>query len=113
MNKKKAKFLKEKIYGNIKFTMKLGFYETSLAKKVKALKTFFGAALLTPTSIKSTIDLIETNENNLNYTIYNSKGELVIYGVLKSNNFSIDISELESQIYILRIGNFSYKIIKE
>jgi len=63
---KKAKFLKEKIYGNIKFTMKLGFYETSLAKKVKALKTFFGAALLTPTSIKSTIDLIETNENNLN-----------------------------------------------
>ena len=63
---KKAKFLKEKIYVNIKFTMKLGFYETSLAKKVKALKTFFGAALLTPTPIKSTIDLIETNENNLN-----------------------------------------------
>ena len=54
-----------------------------------------------------------TNENNLNYSIYNSKGEIVIDGVMNSNKFSIDISELESQIYILRIGNFSYKIIKE
>lgn len=62
----KAKFLKEKIYGDLKFIMKLGFYQTSLAKKVKALKTFFDAALSTPSSIESTIELIETNENNLN-----------------------------------------------
>lgn len=62
----KAIFLKEKIYGDLKFIMKLGFYQTSLAKKVKALKTFFDAALSTPSSIESTIELIETNENNLN-----------------------------------------------
>jgi polyhydroxybutyrate depolymerase len=64
-----------------------------------------------PTSQHLSINGI--NEKNLNYTIYNSKGELVINGVLNSNKFSVDISELESHIYILRIGNFSYKIIKE
>ena len=53
------------------------------------------------------------NKNNLNYAIYNSLGKLIFNGSLNSSNCSIDISNLESQIFILKIGEFSYKIIKE
>ena len=49
----------------------------------------------------------------MNYAIYNSLGKLIINGTLNSPNYNIDISKLESQIYILKIGEFSYKIIKE
>ena len=57
--------------------------------------------------------LPEYYEKKLNYAIYNSLGKLIINGTLNSPNYNIDISKLESQIYILKIGEFSYKIIKK
>ena len=52
-------------------------------------------------------------EKNLNYSIYNSLGQLIKNGTLNSPNYNIDISKLESQMYILKVGEFSYRIIKE
>ena len=50
---------------------------------------------------------------NLNYTIYNLQGKLIFDGNLNFSNWNIDISNLEPQIYILKIGSYSYKIIKK
>jgi polyhydroxybutyrate depolymerase len=59
------------------------------------------------------ITIKNINGNISNYSIYNSLGKLIINGTLNSSNCSIDISKLESDIYILKIGEYSFKIIKE
>jgi polyhydroxybutyrate depolymerase len=68
---------------------------------------------LFPNPSSKFIKLKNIQENNMNYAIYNSFGKLIIIGTLNSPNYNIDISKLESQIYILKVGEFSYKIIKE
>ena len=59
------------------------------------------------------ITIKNINGNISNYSIYNSLGKLIINGTLNSSNCNIDISKLESDIYILKIGEYSFKIIKE
>ena len=68
---------------------------------------------LFPNPSSKFIKLKNIHENNMNYAIYNSLGKLIINGTLNSPNYNIDISKLESQMYILKIGEFSYKIIKK
>ena len=68
---------------------------------------------LFPNPSSDLLTLKNIHEKKLNYAIYNSLGKLIINGTLNSPNYNIDISKLESQLYILIIGEFSYKIIKE
>ena len=68
---------------------------------------------LFPNPSSDLLTLKNIHEKKLNYAIYNSLGKLMINGTLNSPNYNIDISKLESQLYILIIGEFSYKIIKE
>ena len=45
--------------------MKLGFFETSLSDKVKALKTFYDAAKSAPEALETAENLKKSNEENL------------------------------------------------
>ena len=54
-----------------------------------------------------------TNKTSLKFSIFSSIGKLVMSGELDNNNNIIDLSELEPQLYILKIGSNSHKIIKE
>jgi len=53
------------------------------------------------------------DKNSSNFQIFSSIGKLVIDGAIKSTSISIDLSDLEPQLYILKIDGISYKIIKE
>ena len=48
--------------------LELGFYETSLAAKVKSLKTFFDAAQSAPKLKQNIENLLQTNTTNLEIT---------------------------------------------
>ena len=61
----KAQFFKQKFFSNIKMVLELGFYETSLAAKVKSLKTFFDAAQSAPKLKQNIENLLQTNTTNL------------------------------------------------
>ena len=51
--------------------------------------------------------------NSSNYQIFSSVGKLVLNGMTNRTSISIDISDLDPQLYILKIGKFSYKVLKE
>ena len=51
-------------------------------------------------------------KKELKFEIFSSYGKIVMTGNLNNNNV-IDLSELEPQIYILKINGNSYKIIKK
>ena len=51
--------------------------------------------------------------NSSNYQIFSSVGKLVLNGMINRTSISIDISDLDPQLYILKIGKFSYKVLKE
>ena len=62
---KKAIFFKNTLEKDIKTLMKLGFFETSLSDKVKALKTFYDAAKSAPEALETSQNLKKSNEENL------------------------------------------------
>jgi len=49
---------------------------------------------------------------NLEYHIYSMIGELIFSGIIDSNIKTIDISDLSSNIYLLKVGNKAVKMIK-
>ncbi len=61
----KAQFFKQHFFSDIKMVLELGFYETSLAAKVKSIKTFFEAAQSAPKLKQNIENLLETNTKNL------------------------------------------------
>jgi hypothetical protein len=50
--------------------------------------------------------------NPKNYIIYNSIGEIVLEGTVKNKSEKVNISSLEKDIYIVKIGNKTQKLIK-
>tara|TARA_B000000441_G_C21737179_1_gene350798 strand:+ start:222 stop:1571 length:1350 start_codon:yes stop_codon:yes gene_type:complete len=62
---KKAIFFKNTLEKDVKTLMKLGFFETSLSDKVKALKTFYDAAKSAPEALETAENLKKSNEENL------------------------------------------------
>ena len=72
---KKAQFFKKTLEKDVKILMQLGFFETSLSDKVKALKTFYDAAKSAPESLITAENLKKSNEENLKIieTIENPK----------------------------------------
>ena len=52
------------------------------------------------------------NKKELNFKIFSSFGKIVMNGNI-NNNEIIDVSELDPQIYILKIDEKSYKLIKK
>ena len=46
------------------------------------------------------------------YVLLNIYGQKVLSGIINQKNFRIDLSKLSSGVYVLRIDNKSYKIIK-
>lgn len=46
------------------------------------------------------------------YVLFNIYGQKVLSGIINQKNFRIDLSKLSSGVYVLRIDNKSYKIIK-
>ena len=72
---KKAAYFKKILDNDVKTLMQLGFFETSLSKKVKALKTFYDAAKSAPEQLKIAQNLKKTNRANLKIieTIKNPK----------------------------------------
>ena len=72
---KKALFFKKTLEKDVKTLMQLGFFETSLSDKVKALKTFYDAAKSSPESLITAENLKISNEENLKIieTIENPK----------------------------------------
>ncbi len=62
---KKAIFFKKTLDKDVKVLMQLGFFETSLSEKVKALKTFYDAARTAPESLETAENLKKSNEENL------------------------------------------------
>jgi len=49
---------------------------------------------------------------NMDFEVYSIRGKYVQSGKLYSNNQKIDLSDLPSNIYLLHVGNKSYKIFK-
>ena len=47
------------------------------------------------------------------YSILGLNGELLSSGILNNENQQIDISDLESNLYFLRVNNDVYKLIKQ
>ena len=66
-----------------------------------------------PNPSSNFLNIKSTNKTNLKFSIFSSIGKLVINGELDNVNNIIDLSELEPQLYILKIGGNSHKIIKE
>ena len=62
---KKAKYFKNLLNKDVKTLMQLGFFETSLSEKIKALKTFYDAAKSAPEQLKIAKNLKKTNKENL------------------------------------------------
>jgi len=57
---------------------------------------------------------ITTNPSfyGINYELTDLTGKIIYEGVIDSNVENIDIGDLYSGLYILRIGNTSYKVLK-
>lgn len=54
---------------------------------------------------------IETNNNEkLEYRIYSLLGEKVMEGIIDTPSFAVDLTELQPNPYIIRIGNQSFKL---
>ena len=66
-----------------------------------------------PNPTSNIIYLNNLNKNSSNFQIFSSIGKLVMNGAINSTSLSIDISDLKPQLYILKIGGISNKIIKE
>ena len=66
-----------------------------------------------PNPTSNIIYLNNLNKNSSNFQIFSSIGKLVMNGAINSTSLSIDISDLEPQLYILKIDGISNKIIKE
>ena len=64
-----------------------------------------------PTSEFITINSLA--KNNLSFSIFSTVGKTVMNGNINKSNPKINISNLESQLYILMIGGNSFKIIKK
>ena len=66
-----------------------------------------------PNPSSNLITIKSTNKTNLKFSVFSTFGKLVINGELDNINDIIDLSELDPQLYILKIDGSSYKIIKE
>jgi polyhydroxybutyrate depolymerase len=53
------------------------------------------------------------DKNISNFQIFSSIGKLVMNGAINNSSLTLDISDLNPQLYILKIDGISYKIIKE
>ncbi len=49
---------------------------------------------------------------NFEYSIYSTIGELILSGMIDLNNKTIDLSNLSSNIYLLKVGSKTMKLIK-
>ena len=70
-----------------------------------------------PTRDKLTLHIEEYNNEKLNYQLYNMSGRLLKNGVIKEFNTSIDLSNQNSGIYLLKVASDqqeiqTFKIIK-
>jgi hypothetical protein len=66
--------------------------------------------------ISQEININFQKEESLEFTLYNSFGELILNGVLQDINSKISLNGLTNGFYILKLGNEkseSYKIIKQ
>ncbi len=63
-----------------------------------------------PNPVKGNLLNVSTFVDNLDYKIYNTLGQIVVKGQLRTNN--INVSELEAALYIVEFSNENTKITK-
>jgi polyhydroxybutyrate depolymerase len=68
--------------------------------------------LVFPNPASESVTIAMEFTENLDYSIYSSVGELVLTGVVDRNAKTIDISALNPNIYFLRLGAQTIKLIK-
>ena len=68
--------------------------------------------LIYPNPAKNNVTIEMDLTENLEYHIYSSIGELIMSGIIESNNKTVDISDLSSNIYLLKIRDKTLKLIK-
>ena len=68
--------------------------------------------LIYPNPAESAITIENNFSEQTNYSIYSSIGQVVKEGHINSTLFYVDISQLASNIYFLKIGSSVYKFIK-
>ena len=66
-----------------------------------------------PNPVRNSFVLSGVNAYPCLYSILGSSGELIRSGTLHTGNQQIDISDLESNLYFLRVNNAVYKLIKQ
>jgi len=75
------------------------------------LKQTFSSVTIYPNPASSEIHILSDTKEITDYVIYNSIGQTVMYGTLQ-DNFTINISGLQSGIYIIRI-KADHKVISK
>jgi polyhydroxybutyrate depolymerase len=65
-----------------------------------------------PNPTNSKVNLSLNFSKELNYELYSPLGNLLIIGTIRSSNQEIDLSNLSTSIYYLKIGNQVFKILK-
>ena len=66
-----------------------------------------------PNPVRSSFVLAGVNAYPCSYSILGLNGELISSDILNNENQQIDISDLESNLYFLRVNNAVYKLIKQ
>jgi polyhydroxybutyrate depolymerase len=69
-------------------------------------------ASIYPTPTSGHIQIEMEFSKPLEYDLFSSTGERIMTGMIISNNQLIDLSQLPPNIYILRVGNKTIKIVK-
>lgn len=52
-------------------------------------------------------------QNNQIYQVYSLQGQLLLSGIINSANMTIDLSDLNSNVYFLKIGDKVFKVFKQ
>jgi len=68
--------------------------------------------LIYPNPVHDYVTIEMDKTENQEYHIYSTIGKLILSGRIDSNNNTIDISGLSSNIYLLKVGNKIMKLIK-
>lgn len=76
-----------------------------LDKETAAIKVY-------PNPISTHLNIERTGNQSTNFRLVTITGKEVISGMLRANNTQIDIASLSQGVYLLKIGNTAYKLIK-
>jgi polyhydroxybutyrate depolymerase len=65
-----------------------------------------------PNPTNSKINLSLNYSKDVNYELFSPLGQQLMTGTITSSNEQIDLSNLPSNIYFLKVGNQVFKILK-